>query len=156
MRKFVLGAFVAVAATASTAAQAEEADGTGFYVAANVGSAGLKDPTITYYDVGGTFNGTGTQDTASARLDTKSAITFGGTLGYDFGTIRSDVEVAYSRHKIDSLTFVALNGAGQFCDAGHCVIAAPDFEIPPNDGGASANVPDMRGTWDPFASTFGL
>lgn len=94
-------------------ARAESGDDQGFYMGLNIGSASLKDPSITYYDVGGTFGGTGAQDTASATLDTKSAVTFGGALGYDFGAVRSDIEVSYSRHKIDSLTFVAVNGTSR-------------------------------------------
>lgn len=95
----------------SAPARAESGDDQGFYIGLDIGSASLKDPAITYYDVGGTFGGTGTRDTASATLDTKSALTIGGTLGYDFGPVRSDIEIDYSRHKIDSLTFVAINGA---------------------------------------------
>lgn len=111
MRNLITTLAIGAAAFGATgAANAQEADDGGFYVALNVGSASLKDPTVTYYDVGGTFGGTGAKDTAVASLDTKSAVTFGGTLGYDFGTIRSDIEIAYSRHKIDSLTVVSLNG----------------------------------------------
>lgn len=109
--------FVAIAALNAalfgfaSAAHAQEAeDDTGFYMAANIGTASLSDPTVTYYDVGGTFGGTGTTDTADARIGTKSAVTFGGTIGYDFGTVRTDVEVQYGRHKIESLTFGSVNG----------------------------------------------
>lgn len=107
--------FKIIAATAlstgvATAAQAQ-ADDTGVYMSLNVGSAKLSDPTVTYYDVGGTFGGTGATDTASAKLDTKSAVTFGGALGYDFGTVRTDIEVQYARHNIASLTVLSLNGS---------------------------------------------
>lgn len=103
-----LVAFTSLAA--ATAAQAQDADDGGFYVAARVGSATLSDPVVTYYDAGGTFGGTGTRDTATASIDAKSAVTFGGTIGYDFGMVRADVEVDYARHKIQSLTFNQLNG----------------------------------------------
>lgn len=103
-----LGAICAVAA--ATAAQAQNAN-SGFYMAARVGSASLSDPDVSYYDVGGTFGGTGTRDTATANLETKSAVTFGGSLGYDFGMVRADLEVDYARHNIDSVTFVGINGS---------------------------------------------
>ena len=77
----------------------------------NAGVATLSDPTVTYYDAGGTFGGTGARDTATAKLDTKSAATFGGAIGYDFGSVRADIEVAYSKNTINSLTFVSLNGS---------------------------------------------
>ncbi len=105
-----MAAATAIAAGFATATHAQEANNTGFYVSANVGSSSLSDPEVTYYDVGGTFGGTGATDTATAKLDTKSAVTFGGAIGYDFGMIRSDVELQYSRHAIDSITFVSLNG----------------------------------------------
>lgn len=110
--------FVAIAALNAalfgfaTAAQAETAeDDAGFYVAVNIGTASLSDPTVTYYDVGGTFGGSGASDTASATINTKSATTFGGAIGYDFGTVRPELEMQYGRHNIESLTFVAVNGS---------------------------------------------
>lgn len=106
---FKIATAAAMTASAATAAHAQDND-TGLYVSVNAGSATLSDPVVTYYDVGGTFGGTGTTDTASAKLDTKSATTFGGAIGYDFGTVRADIEVQYGRHNIDSLTFLDLNG----------------------------------------------
>jgi opacity protein-like surface antigen len=96
----------------ASTAQAETAeDDAGFYMAVNVGKASLSDPTVIYSDVGGTFGGTGSTDTASATIDTKSATVFGGAVGYDFGTVRPELEVQYGRHNIDSLTFVSVNGS---------------------------------------------
>ncbi len=95
----------------ASAAQAQDASDGGFYVAARAGSASLSDPAVLYYDAGGTFGGTGTRDTASATIDSKSALTFGGTIGYDFGMVRADLEVDYSRHKIQGLTFAQFNGS---------------------------------------------
>lgn len=99
---------------AASAAQAQDANAdtdTGFYMAVGAGVSTLSDPDVTYYDAGGTFGGTGARDTASARLDTSSAATFGGALGYDFGTVRADIEVAYVKNTIKSLTFISLNGS---------------------------------------------
>lgn len=113
MRKLLntlaLGAAI-IAAPQMASAQSSD-DDAGLYMAVKVGVANLSDPTVTYYDAGGTFGGTGTTDTATAKLDTKSAFAIDGSIGYDFGMVRADVEVAYSRHNINSLTFVSLNGS---------------------------------------------
>lgn len=119
MRSFLkIVAAAAISASMATAVQAEESDDTGLYISLNAGSASLSDPTVTYYDVGGTFGGTGTTDTATATLDTKSTVAFGGAVGYDFGTFRAEAEVQYGRHNIDSLTFVAVNGTPAALTAG--------------------------------------
>jgi opacity protein-like surface antigen len=101
---------LALAAIPSAALAQDEAD-QGFYAGVNAGVAMLGDAHVTYYDAGGTFGGSGSTDTASGTFDVKSAATFGGVVGYDFGTIRADLEVNYSRHKIRSLTLNQLNGA---------------------------------------------
>ncbi|RYG94853.1 MAG: hypothetical protein EON58_15380, partial [Alphaproteobacteria bacterium] len=86
------------------AASAQEADGTGFYLGLDIGLANVSDAELTYYDEGGTFGGTGSQDSAVGTIDSDSAVSFGGVLGYDFGTIRSDLEIDYSRNKISAFT----------------------------------------------------
>ncbi len=101
---------VALFGLSGTALAQDASDDSGFYIAGNVGIATLSDPTVTYYDVGGTFDGTGTTDTADAALATKNATTFGGAIGYDFGTVRADIELQYGRHTVESLTFVSVNG----------------------------------------------
>lgn len=100
----------ALIAGVATPAVAQESDRTGFYLGFDIGSASVNDADITYYDAGGTFGGAGTSDTASGEIDTKSAVSFGGTLGYDFGTIRSDIEIDYSRNRIRALTVNSVNG----------------------------------------------
>lgn len=110
--KTIAATISVIAAMLSSSAYAQDSSDTkGLYFEAELGAASLSDPVVTYYDAGGTFNGTGTTDTATARLDTKSAATFGGSLGYDFGSIRAELAVSYGKHKIDSLTFQSLNGA---------------------------------------------
>lgn len=113
MRKLLstLALAATIAAAPHMAAAQGSDDDQGAYMAVKVGVANLSDPVVTYYDVGGTFNGTGASDTATARLETKGAFAIDGTIGYDFGMVRADVEVAYSRHNIDSLTFLSLNGS---------------------------------------------
>lgn len=108
-RLFVLGSGIALASLAS-AAQAQEPSKQGFYAGANIGIAGVNDVNITYYDAGGTFGGSGSQDTAEGTFDFNSAATIGGVLGYDFGMIRSDLEINYSRNKVKSFTINSING----------------------------------------------
>lgn len=111
MRKFLVAPLMGIAAILPlTAAQAQDEDDTGFYIAGSGGIASLGSVDIEYYDAGGTFGGTGTTDTASGTFDSKSAATFGGTLGYDFGTVRSDLELSYSRNKITTFTINQING----------------------------------------------
>ncbi|WP_423142842.1 outer membrane protein [Parablastomonas sp. CN1-191] len=109
MRGFFCAAALGALA-AATPACAADGDASGFYIGVDAGIASLNDPVVTYSDVGGTFGGTGARDTATAQLKTDNAFTFGGVLGYDFGTVRTDLEVAYARNKIASLTFLTLNG----------------------------------------------
>jgi opacity protein-like surface antigen len=105
--------FAALAGTAmfaATTAHAQDAQPTGFYGELNVGVANLNDANITYYDDGGTFGGTGAQDTFDGTFDFKSAATFGGKLGYDFGPVRTDLEITYARNKAKAFTINRVNG----------------------------------------------
>jgi opacity protein-like surface antigen len=103
-------AFVTLLAGGSSAsAQADNARG--FYVAAGAGLAKLNSVQATYYDVGGTFGGTGTQDTLQATFRFKDAFIVGGAIGYDFGVIRPDLEVSYARNSLRSLTIDSVNGS---------------------------------------------
>lgn len=115
--RWMITSAVAAIAALPQAALAQDADDTGFYIGLDVGLSNVNEADITYYDVGGTFDGTGAQDTAEASIDTAGAVGFGGVLGYDFGTIRADIEIDYSRNKIDSLTFISLNGVPVTLDA---------------------------------------
>src|SRR3546814_12486078 len=44
------------------------------------------------------------------KLNTKSAATFGGELGYDFGGVRVGLELDYQRNKVKGITLKSLNG----------------------------------------------
>lgn len=113
MKNFLLVNMVAASAAVimPQTASAQEADNTGFYLGLDVGLANVGDADITYYDQSGSFGGSGPRDTASGTIDTDSAVSFSGTLGYDFGTFRSDLEIDYSRNKISALTINNVNGA---------------------------------------------
>lgn len=103
---------LAAAYAAPAAAQtAPTDDRRGAYIGLQAGIAKTSDVDLSYYDVGGTFGGTGTTDTAAFRADVKSAFAVAGVVGYDFGMIRADVQVDYTRAKIDSLTLRSVNGA---------------------------------------------
>src|SRR3546814_10889426 len=43
------------------------------------------------------------------KLNPKSAATFGGELGYDFGGVRVGLELAYQRNKVKGITLKSLN-----------------------------------------------
>jgi opacity protein-like surface antigen len=109
--QFKVAAIAAVACLQATAAHAEDQEPKGFYGALDVGVASVSNVGITYYDVGGTFGGTGAQDTFQGVFDAKSAATFGGTLGYDFGMVRTDLEISYAHSKIKSFKITKVNGA---------------------------------------------
>ena len=102
---------VGVLAAAPATAQERDSDTHGAYVAINLGATTTSDVDLTYYDEGGTFGGTGTTDTARFHADTDGAFTVGGAIGYDFGLVRTDVEVNYSRSKVKALTIRSVNGA---------------------------------------------
>lgn len=112
MNKIMLAsAAAALTVVASSAASAQgAADSTGAYVSLDAGVSKPSDVRIEYYDEGGVLGGTGAQDTARFRADLGSAVTFGGALGYDFGIIRADVELNYSRNKVKTLGIESLNG----------------------------------------------
>lgn len=106
MNKTVLGAAALLIGTAMPAAAQE-----GFYVNLGGGSAMVNDTDITYYEDGGTFGGAGAEDTLGAELDFNAAFALRGSIGYDFGMVRADVEVDYSRNKVKGLTVKTLNGS---------------------------------------------
>jgi opacity protein-like surface antigen len=118
MRLFTTLAAATAATFLSTAAhaQGDADDGKGFYAGLSVGAASVRDTDIRYYDVGGTFGGTGTTDSVDGRIHTKSAVEFKGVLGYDFGMIRGDLEIAYQRNKVRALTLDRVNGAAVTLD----------------------------------------
>lgn len=106
----IVAAFFAGASSAS-AQDADEESEKGFYIGLSGAIASVQDTNISYYDAGGTFGGTGATDRADAKAELKKSAQFGGTIGYDFGMIRSDIEIAYSRNRISALTIERINGA---------------------------------------------
>jgi opacity protein-like surface antigen len=100
-------------------------DDEGAYVGFRIGLANTNDVDVVYGDSGGTFGGTGATDTAEFTADVDSALAFGGVAGYDFGVVRADLEVDYSRNKVSGLTINRVNGqtvtltpddAAEICD----------------------------------------
>ncbi|KQS02003.1 hypothetical protein ASG11_14435 [Sphingomonas sp. Leaf357] len=94
----------------SAGAQEAEAE-KGFYVGLSGALAAVQDTDIAYYDAGGTFGGTGATDRVDGHAELKNAAQFAATIGYDFGVIRSDVEIAYSRNRISAIALDRLNGS---------------------------------------------
>lgn len=100
------------ATTISTAAAAADADKKGFYVGVGAGITALQSANAGYYENDGFFGTAGgAQDRIDGRLRFKSAAEFNGTLGYDFGSIRADLQISYARNSIKSLEVLTLNGA---------------------------------------------
>lgn len=128
----VLGAMPAAAQDSGS-----DRDERGVYVALRAGVATIPDTTVTYYDVGGTFGGTGASDTASTTADLQSAATFGGAIGYDFGIVRADLEVSYARNKVKSITLDTANGAPVTLTAGDAQDVCDYLEV--NSCTASGN-----------------
>lgn len=114
MRNFVtVAAATAVASSIAipSVAFAQEDDGHGVYGSVNIGGASVNDVRVTYYDAAGTFGGAGPgSDSLSMQFETKNAVIFGGTLGYDAGPVRVDVEVSYARNRIRGVKNVSVNG----------------------------------------------
>ncbi|WP_310498500.1 outer membrane beta-barrel protein [Sandarakinorhabdus sp.] len=121
MSKYLLLGAVMAAGIASAAAAND-----GFYVAGGVGYNALGATNVRYYDVGGSLGGSGAQDSAETTIRFKGAASFRGTLGYDFGRFRGDLEIDYARNKASSIQINRLNGtaittltggdAGDVCD----------------------------------------
>lgn len=103
MHKVLFVSCLAVA-MASTPAFAGDAGRTGAYGSLNAGYTTLDDLDLTLLDVDGAGTNVGTS------AGTKGAFEFGGTLGYDFGLIRTDVEIAYSRARNNALTLKTIGG----------------------------------------------
>lgn len=153
--KFGVAALAAAGMMTSGAAWAQAR--TGVYVAANVGVASVADTDLTYRDDGGTFGGTGTVDTLETRVDTKSAVKFGGAIGYDFGRVRTDIEVDYHRNRIEGLKVDSLNGTpvtaisasdvADFCDyeeLGSCTVSGTTIAF---DGGRVRQLSALANIW---------
>lgn len=104
------GMMIAAAGAALMMAAPAQAQDRGGYVALSAGVESVQDTDIRYYDVGGTFGGTGATDSAATTVEFKRATTFGGAAGYDFGTVRADIEVSYARNKLEAITVDSLNG----------------------------------------------
>jgi opacity protein-like surface antigen len=129
MKSFTVKTVVAAVASLALTGVAQAED-TGFYMSLGLGQASVKDVGVTYYDAGGTFGGTGSEDSAEGQIDLKSAFATRGALGYDFGTIRSDVEVDYSRNKVKSLTVNSVNGSPVTLTAADATEVCDYLEIP--------------------------
>lgn len=106
---------IAISALAlSTPAMAQDADKTGLYGAVHAGvnmpsKLSLNTPNLDF-DVEDGEGEVVTIDDVGVELDTKNAFEFGATLGYDFGMIRADIDVSYSRARVKSLAFKTVNG----------------------------------------------
>lgn len=104
MKKTIFVAMIATSALATPAFAQDEAD-KGMYFQLRTGVADLNNPDLAIID---TFSAPNNR--LDTKLNTKSAWTFGGELGYDFGGIRVGLELAYQRNKVKGITLKSLNG----------------------------------------------
>lgn len=104
MKKILTATLLATAAIAAPA-YAQDADHVGGYVQLRAGLADINNPNLTY--VHDTTDAD--SDIFTAKAAQKSAETFGGEIGYDFGAVRLGVELGYNSHKIKALTFKSFN-----------------------------------------------
>jgi opacity protein-like surface antigen len=116
--RFIAPFLAALAALIPTAAFAE--DDKGMYGSLDIGISQVGDVTTQLYDADGSFGlGTnGQPDTVDGSYDLKSAASFGASLGYDFGTVRADVEVRYARNTVTAISVSKVNGTAVTLDAG--------------------------------------
>src|SRR3546814_8297804 len=77
----------------------------GMYFQLRTGVADLNNPDFAINDTWSEPN-----NRLDTKLNTKSAATFGGELGYDFGGVRVGLELAYQRNKVKGITLKSLNG----------------------------------------------
>lgn len=108
MRKITIGLLAATGMVLSAGAVA--AQDTGLYGSVNIGTTSVKDVDIEYYDIGGAFGGTGTRDSIEGTYHIKRGTAFRISLGYDFGAVRSDVEISYGRNDVEGLSLTSVNG----------------------------------------------
>src|SRR3546814_12731962 len=93
MKKIITCAVLASAALATPAFAQDEAD-KGMYFQLRTGVADLHNPDFAIIDTSSEPN-----NRLDTKINTKSAATFGGELGYDFGGVRVGIELAYQRTK---------------------------------------------------------
>ena len=120
MRTLTLASVLALAA-APAAAHA------GVYGSINIGGASPSSVSTTIYAPEGAIFTGGEEvvilaaraapapagsDSIEGEYDVKSALAVSGAVGYDFGLIRAEAEVSYSRHTVRSLTVTQLTGFG--------------------------------------------
>src|SRR3546814_3007354 len=104
MKKVCPCAVLASSALATPAFALDEADKC-MYFQLRTGVADLNNPDFAIIDTWSDPN-----NRLDTKLNTKSAATFGGELGYDFGGVRVGLELAYQRNKVKGITLKRLNG----------------------------------------------
>lgn len=151
LSKLVLaGISMSAVAAASPAAAQDGADARGVYFEADAGIASVSDTDVRYYD---------SEDEIEGSVDLKDAFTFGGALGYDFGTIRTELAVMYSKNDIEALSIDSVNGSAvtltpaegeEICDyleADGCSASGNTISY---DGGRMRQLSAMANLWVDF------
>jgi opacity protein-like surface antigen len=101
-----LASAAATLATGTAMAQTSDASArTGMYGSLGGGLASLDDVDVRYTSGSGS-----TADSLDFSLDADNAAAFVGAIGYDFGLIRADIEIATSKNNVNSFTLRSVNG----------------------------------------------
>lgn len=110
------------AVAAVVTAMAPAAAHAGVYASVNVGGASPADVSAVVYAPSGAIFGEGAvvaaaavpagSDSIEGKFDLKPAMQVSGAIGYDFGLVRAEAEVAYSRHSVRALNVTKLTGFG--------------------------------------------
>src|SRR3546814_7828389 len=117
MKNIITCSVLASAAIATPAFAQDEAD-KGMYFQLRTGVADINNPDFAIIDTWSEPN-----NCLDTTLNTKSAATFGGELGYDFGGVRVGLELAYQRNKVKAFTLQSLNGTALTAEALPAVLA---------------------------------
>src|SRR3546814_6509877 len=124
MKKIITWAVLAAAALATPAFAQDEAD-KGMYFQLRTGVADLNIPDFATIDTWSEPN-----NRLNTKLNTKSAATFSGELGYACGVVRVGLELAYPRNTAKGITPKCLNGTALTANDISVVVEGPrEFDV---------------------------
>jgi len=126
-----LGAALAVSASSAFAADEGR---TGFYAGLNAGLTQVEDTEVQYVETDPAADGT-VETTATIR----SGKHFGGVIGYDFGRVRTDVELGYTQSTVESLNVDSIDGQEVTIANEDRAAGCAFFDIEPCGGSGTGN-----------------
>jgi len=109
------GMCLALVAVTSISAPAWAEDDRGFYGSLRVGVQTTSDIgynfTVDEYGTSDVDLWTSLNDTLTSKIKVKSNPEFTGVIGYDFGPVRTDIELGFGKSSFSTWTFTSVNGA---------------------------------------------